>query len=117
MGLHCLAAPTRRRVALAAAIFLAVLPFPVAAQETGNVAEGRRLAGMWCSSCHVVTPTAQPTGSNHVPTFAAVARRPSTTPTSLRASLLKPHPEIQNMHATPYELRDLIAYIMSLGGH
>ena len=35
---------------------------------------------------------------------------------SLRASLLKPHPQIQNMRATPDELRDLTAYILSLRG-
>ena len=117
MNLSYVTRPTRHRAALIAAILLAVLPFPLAAQETGDPTEGRHLAGMWCSSCHIVTPTAQATGGNRVPTFAAVARRPSTTPTSLRASLLKPHPQIQNMHATPDELRDLIAYIMSLGGH
>ncbi|HET6196552.1 MAG TPA: hypothetical protein VFE12_12380 [Acetobacteraceae bacterium] len=74
------------------------------------------MAGLWCSSCHIVTPSAQAVGKNGVPTFAAVARRPSTTPESLRASLLKPHPQIQNMRATPDELRDLTAYILSLRG-
>jgi mono/diheme cytochrome c family protein len=116
MNLSRLAPRTRRRAATIAAVFLAALPFPLAAQETGDVTEGRHLAGMWCSSCHVVTPSAQPAGSNGVPTFSAVARRPSTTPTSLRTSLLRPHPEIQNMHATTDELRDLIAYILSLRG-
>jgi mono/diheme cytochrome c family protein len=105
------------RASVIAIIVLGVLPLPLAAQQTGDSAEGRRVAGMWCSTCHVVTPTAEAKGSNGVPTFAAVARRPSTTPDSLRASLLRPHPEIQNMHATPDELRDLIAYILSLRGH
>jgi hypothetical protein len=71
---------------------------------------------MFCSTCHIITPATQATGSNGVPTFAAVARRPSTTPASLRASLLRPHPQISNMQATPEELRDLIAYILSLRG-
>jgi cytochrome c len=107
---------TQRRAALVAVFFLGVLPFPLAAQETGNSAEGKHLAEMWCSSCHVITPTAAAKGRNGVPTFAAVARRPSTTPASLRTSFLRPHPEIQNMHATPDEIRDLTAYIMSLRG-
>ena len=31
----------------------------VAAQEIGNAAAGRRLANDWCSSCHLVGPTAE----------------------------------------------------------
>jgi mono/diheme cytochrome c family protein len=115
MNLSFLARQMRRHAAMIA-VFLAALPFPVRAQETGNVTEGRQLAGMWCSSCHVVAPSTQAAGTNGVPTFSAVARRPSTTPTSLRSSLLKPHPEIQNMQATPDEVRDLTAYILSLRG-
>lgn len=106
---------TRRRVALIAAI-LANLPFPLAAQEGGDVTEGRHVAAMWCSSCHIIGQTTRNTGANGVPTFASVARRPTTTPTWLRSSFLRPHPQIQNMRATPDEVRDLTAYIMSLRG-
>ena len=116
MNLNCLAPRTRRRVALIATVFLAALPFSVAAQETGDAAAGRKLAGLWCSSCHIVAPSAQAAGSNGVPTFAAIARRPSTTQTSLLSFLLKPHPVVQNMHASREELGDLIAYILSLRG-
>jgi mono/diheme cytochrome c family protein len=116
MKLGFLLARTHRRAAIFAAVSLAALPCGLAAQETGNPTEGRHVAGLWCSSCHIVTPSAQAVGKNGVPTFAAVARRPSTTPESLRASLLKPHPQIQNMRATPDELRDLTAYILSLRG-
>jgi hypothetical protein len=42
--------------------------------------------------------------------------RSSTTAASLRTSMLRPHPQISNMQATPEELRDLIAYILSLRG-
>jgi mono/diheme cytochrome c family protein len=104
----------RRRAAMIAAVCLAAVPFPLAAQDIGNVTEGRHLAGMWCSSCHVIVPATQATGSNGVPTFAAVAGRPSTTAASLRAFMLRPHPRISDVHATPDELHDLIAYILSL---
>jgi mono/diheme cytochrome c family protein len=99
-----------------ATVCLAALPFRLAAQENGDVTEGRHLAGMYCSSCHIITPSAQAAGSNRVPTFSAIARRPSTTPASLRGSLLRPHPAIANLQATPDELRDLIAFILSLRG-
>ena len=116
MYLSCLAPRTWRRAPMIVVAFLAALPFHLAAQENGDVAEGRHLAGVYCSSCHVITPSAQAVGSNHVPTFAAIARRPSTTPTSLRGSLLKPHPAIENLQPTPDELRDLVAFILSLRG-
>lgn len=103
-----------RGAALIAIAVFAALPFRATAQEAGDRAEGRRLAGAFCSNCHVITPTTKAKGSNGVPTFAAVARRPSTTPASLRNSLLSPHPQISSMQATPDELRDLIAYILSL---
>ena len=116
MNLGCLASQTGRRAAMIAVIVLAALPFRVAAQETGDPAEGRHLAGEFCSNCHIITPTKQAAGANHVPTFSAVANRPATTPATLRKSLLRPHPQISNMQATPDELRNLIAYIMSLRG-
>ena len=116
MYLSCLSRWTLHRAAVISVIPLCVGPFPLAAQPTDDSAEGRRVAGMWCISCHVIAPTAEAKSDNGVPTFAAIARRPSTTPTSLRTSLLRPHPAIQNLHATPDEMRDLIAYIMSLRG-
>jgi mono/diheme cytochrome c family protein len=116
MNLNCLTPRTRLHGAIFAAFFLAALPSPVAAQQTGDAAEGRRLAGTYCVSCHIITPTAQVAGNNGVPTFAEIARRPSTTPTSLRAFLLRPHPKISDMQATSDELRDLIAFILSLRG-
>ena len=109
--------PPRRCAATIVAALLAALPFTVTAQETGDVTEGRHLAGTWCINCHIITPSAQAVGSNGVPTFAAIARRPSTTETSLRTSLLRPHPAIEDLHATPEELHDLSAYILSLRGH
>lgn len=111
-----LTARTWRRAAVITAIVLAALPFRVAAQETGDPVEGRHLAGEFCSNCHVITPTKQAVGNNHVPTFSSVANRPSTTPATLRKSMLRPHPQISNMQATPDEIRDLIAYILSLRG-
>src|SRR5579859_2522829 len=116
MNLSCLTSRTRRRAAMITGIILAGLPLGAAAQETGDPADGRHLAGTFCSNCHIITPTKQAVGSNHVPTFSAVANRPSTTPASLRKSMLRPHPQISNLQATPDELRDLIAYILSLRG-
>jgi mono/diheme cytochrome c family protein len=107
---------TRRRILLAAAI-LAASPFPLTAQEIGDVAAGGRLAETWCSSCHIVAPSANSGASTGVPTFAAVARMPSTTPMSLRAFLQTPHARMPDLHLSRDETDNLIAYILSLRGH
>ena len=91
--------------------------FPLTAQEIGDVAAGKRLAETWCSSCHVVAPSAQTGASTGVPTFAAVARMPSTTPISLRAFLQTPHARMPDLHLNRDETDNLIAYILTLRGH
>ena len=40
--------------------------------------------GTWCSSCHIVAPSAQAGADTGVPTFTAIASMPSTTPIALR---------------------------------
>jgi hypothetical protein len=47
MNLSCLTPRTRLHGAIFAAFFLAALPSPLAAQQTGDAAEGRRLAGTY----------------------------------------------------------------------
>jgi mono/diheme cytochrome c family protein len=108
---------TRSRVALTAATILAASSFSLAAQEIGDVVAGKRLAETWCSSCHVVAPSAQAGASTGVPTFTAVASMPSTTPIALRVYLQTPHARMPDLHLSRDETDNLIAYILSLRGH
>ena len=104
----------RHSVALMVAALLAASPVPLTAQEIGDIAVGERLAKTWCSTCHVVTPSAQTGASTGVPTFAAIAALPSTTPIALRAFLQTPHARMPDLHLSHDETDDLIAYILSL---
>jgi mono/diheme cytochrome c family protein len=106
----------RRSVALMVAAILAASPLPLTAQEIGDVAMGERLAKTWCSTCHVVTPSAQTGTSTGAPTFAAIAGLPSTTPISLRVFLQTPHARMPDLHLSHDETDNLIAYILSLRG-
>ena len=117
MHLSPIAQRTRRRVALIAAFLLAASPLPLAAQEIGDAAAGKHLAETWCSTCHVVTPSSQRGTATGVPTFAAIARMPSTTQMSLRAFLQTPHARMPDLHLSHDETYNLIAYILSLRGH
>jgi mono/diheme cytochrome c family protein len=106
----------RHSVALMVAAILAASPFPLTAQEIGDVVVGERLAKPWCSTCHVVTPSAKTGTSTGVPTFAAIAALPSTTSMSLRAFLQTPHARMPDLHLSHDETDDLVAYILSLRG-
>ncbi len=110
---------TRRRTRFVAMSWLGVILLAgsfsrLAAQEIGDAAAGRHLAETWCSTCHVVTPTTQRGASNGAPTFAANARKKSTTPLSLRAFLQTPHERMPDLHLSRDEIDDLTAYILSL---
>jgi len=110
LRIRCIAVP------LLAACLLAAPLRSVAAQEIGDVTAGRKLAETWCSSCHVVDPTAQRGSSNAAPTFATIARINSTTHLSLRVFLLTPHSRMPDLHLGRDEIDDLAAYILSLRG-
>jgi mono/diheme cytochrome c family protein len=84
------------------------------AQQIGDPIAGRQIAEGWCSSCHVVGSAAERGTSTGAPTFAAIARMKSTTPMSLRAFLLTPHPRMPDLHLSQDEIDNLGAYILSL---
>lgn len=117
MRLSPLAQRTRCAAARIVAVIVAIAPIPLAAQEIGDVAAGSHLAATWCSSCHIVGPSAQTGSATGVPTFAAIARMASTTPISLRAFLQTPHARMPDLHLSRDETDNLIAYIISLRGH
>ena len=104
----------RRRLnvmsALAALALLA--PPTVAAQDTGDAAQGVMLARTWCASCHVVEPGGR--GADTAPPFVAIANDPKRPPAALRAWLTRPHPPMPNMNLTRAEIDDLVAYLRSL---
>jgi mono/diheme cytochrome c family protein len=102
-------------VALVASTLFADLP-QANAQEVGDVAAGRQLSETWCSSCHLVGPSASSGIVNGAPTFPAIARMKSTTVLSLRAFLQTPHARMPDLHLTRDEVDNIAAYILSLRG-
>ncbi len=84
------------------------------AQTFGDAAAGQALARRWCVSCHLVD-AGQPTAlANGVPTFAGIARMPSTTALSLRVFLQTPHIRMPDFNLTQEEIGDVTAYILTL---
>lgn len=86
---------------------------PAAAQSAGNALAGQTLAGQWCAACHLIG-TGEGRTTDAAPPFEAVARRPSTTETSLRVFLQTPHRRMPNYALTRQETDDVVAYIVGL---
>ncbi|MFM7343954.1 MAG: c-type cytochrome [Tagaea sp.] len=91
----------------------AVWAVPAGAQSTGNALAGQTLARQWCASCHLISGTEGRT-SDAAPPFEAVARRASTTETSLWVFLQTPHRQMPNYTLTRQETDDVVAYILGL---
>lgn len=90
---------------------------PVCAQTSyGDPAAGLTLALSNCAQCHVVAGRQTGPVPVGVPTFAEIARMPSTTALSLRAYLQTPHPPMPDLALTRREMEDVITYILSLRG-
>jgi cytochrome c len=87
-----------------------------AAAQTGLADEkrGRQLAERVCSGCHIVSPGSATTANVDIPTFAAIAGRPDSTAERLAGRIILPHPPMPDTQLTIGEMRDIIAYILSL---
>lgn len=87
----------------------AVFNLPAAAQDEKS---GFQLAKRSCSGCHEIGMA--PVQNAVSPPFAAIARMPSTTATSLNAFLSTPHHRMPDYILTRQEIADVSAYILSL---
>ncbi len=96
--------------AAAAAILLTLSGSPAAA--SGNVANGAKLAGQHCNSCHSIGGSGTERKADAGPQFAQLAKR---TPAYLAVAINKPHdfmPKFPQLSKKDKE--DLIAYIRSV---
>lgn len=102
-----------RSIALALLALIAAGRAPVQAQS-GDEAAGLSLALRNCAICHVVAGRQTGPVPVGVPTFAQIARMPSTTALSLSAFLQTPHPPMPDLVLTRREIADVVSYILSL---
>ena len=75
---------------------------------------GQELSQRVCSGCHIVSPGSVDSANPDVPTFAAIAGHPDNTAERLAGRIIVPHPPMPNVQLTVAEMRDVIAYILSL---
>lgn len=94
-----------------AAMTLGLLPDLAAAQSAEL---GGRLAERWCMGCHVVETGPRAVANDGVPTFPAIAAKPSTTAESLDRYLSTAHTNMPDFSLSRSERSALVAYILSL---
>lgn len=78
------------------------------------VDHGHALARAWCASCHAVEPGEAVGPYADVPSFAAVARMPSTTASALHAFLSSPHHDMPDIKLSAAQMDEIVDYILSL---
>jgi mono/diheme cytochrome c family protein len=83
-------------------------PAPVTSQR------GYELAKRLCISCHAVDRATTGPVRADVPSFAAIARRPGSTEEYLAGKIIVPHPAMPGIALTADEVRNIVAYIVTL---
>lgn len=103
---------------LTVALMLVALSRPSAGQglpkTPPDASNGRRIAELMCSSCHLVSPEKQSTALVGVPSFPAIANHAGQSAERLAGAIIIPHPPMPTVSLTNAEMRDIIAYILSL---
>jgi len=86
------------------------------AQVSGQLADpaaGREVAERLCSNCHAVAANSQ-SARGDVPPFGTIARLPDQTAERLAGKIIVPHPAMPSVQLTLDEIRNVVAYILSL---
>ena len=97
-----------------ACLLLQAATIPVAAGD-GDPKAGLDYAKLYCSSCHGIAGEGSPLPE--APPFHDVANQPGITQTALQVWLQTSHPTMPNIVVAPEDMRNVIAYILSLKGN
>lgn len=83
--------------------------------NTGDAVNGKAVAERLCASCHAVgAPAANSTANADIMSFPALARRPNLSAEYLAGRIIIPHPAMPDTSLNVSEIRDVIAYILSM---
>lgn len=102
-----------KRVTVVAAAILLGSAHAAPAQE-GDATAGQAYAKEVCAACHAVLPNEQISPLAQAPTFQKVANMPGMTEMALSVWLQTSHPTMPNIILKPDDLRNVVAYIVSL---
>ena len=84
------------------------------AQNIGKPETGLALARATCAECHAIAPKELGSGDAAAPSFHRIANVSGMTETALYVALQTSHRTMPNVRLEPAEMRDVVAYILSL---
>lgn len=84
------------------------------AQATGSPRQGLGIARAQCAECHRVANERGYSPNPAAPTFEHIANIPGMTSRALTAALRTSHRTMPNVIISNTEIRDVVAYILSL---
>lgn len=100
---------------LATALMAPAVASPAFAQSVGtDPGKGRELAERLCSTCHIVDASPGNIAKSDVSSFFSIANKPDQSQDRLARAIIFPHPAMPSVSFSSQELRDIIAYIISL---
>jgi mono/diheme cytochrome c family protein len=83
-------------------------------QEIGSPRQGQQVARAQCAECHLVDKVESRSPNADVPSFGRIANTPGMTSAALIAALRTSHKTMPNVIIKASNLRDIVAYILSL---
>jgi cytochrome c len=83
--------------------------------QPADAKRGHALAARLCTNCHVIDEQGSSVRTD-VPSFPAIAKRKGATAEHLAGRIIVPHPAMPGVSLTAAEIRDVVAYILSLKG-
>ena len=84
------------------------------AQEAGDPQAGLAFAQRTCAECHAVNRKDLGSPRVDAPSFQRIANTPGMTVTALYVTMQTPHRTMPNLRLEPKEMRDVVAYLVSL---
>ena len=100
---------------LSISLLIVVGACPALAQQgPADITRGQELAANMCSFCHDVTRNQSAQSLDEVPSFVRIASKPYQSPEAVAESIIFPHSDMPKVSFTATDLRDIIAYILSL---
>ena len=99
-----------------AATILALVAAPCGAhaQTAGDAAKGHEYVQQICSECHTIEKGRRPSPNGQAPNFETIAKTPGMTAIALTAVLRTPHRNMPNIIIANEDIRNVVAYVMSL---
>jgi mono/diheme cytochrome c family protein len=102
------------RIVALVAFLITVTAGLVQAQDVSERLKGATFAQQICAECHAVQAGQPRSPNGQAPTFETVAKTPGMTAIALAAILRTSHRTMPNIILADDDLRNVIAYIMTL---